>query len=207
MTDKNESDYKKNFPHHADLLLNDEDVRLRLTQVLSLSEMFLSLLTVEKKGDSMHAYFARSATHRALFHTLSREFARTMLAGNEHKPWKANISPFSIGVPIPILYVKMQLAENKTQRICQNIVREGVEKKFLHEAINRFDNREKLIYVSPSAFTKYLIKETAMIDEIVERSGIAEAEQKIAEKNKSNPAWKIEIEEKLKIALDLDDAK
>lgn len=207
MTKKRESDYKRNFPHHAELLLNDQDVRLRLTQVFALSQTFLSLLTAKKKGDAMQAYFARSATHRAMFHTLSKEFASTMLGGEKDKPWQSIVSPYSIGVPLNVLLLNMELAEGKKLRACQNIIKDGVALKFLFEAVNRFDSREKLIYVSPHAFTKYLLKETAMIDELVERSGIAEAEQKIAVRNKAHPSWKNEIENKLSAALAADDAR
>ena len=198
---KTVSDYRARFPAHTNLCLTDTDVRLRLKQVLNVSELFLQLYTTVKPKNNLHEFFSRNITNRIMFFVLAKGATATLLGDDRSQA----LNNDAIGVPVGDVISAMTKAEGKSIRACEMRLIEALDMGFCFASPNRYDERQRMIWINPQMLNNFLIGATQMLDKIFVDNNFVGLRKKIDQRTSEDPEWHDKLSNRLIGALKIND--
>ncbi len=191
VSSRQKSDFSANYSNLADVMLNDAEVRVRLSQGLAWSKFMVKLLALEMAPTATRRFFTRTETHRALFHVLSY----FSMEGITHPTDKDDIF---FGA---FLSQVTEILENTgtSQRSISRIIKSGIDDNFILTSQWRYDIRQKVIWLNPEHLVSYLTTTMELFGNANE--GLPEARRDLLAAKRDNPDYDVDVRNRLLGAL------
>ena len=192
------SDFSKHYPTFSRLLLEDEEVRVRMHQALAWSKFAINLLALNKTPTKTREFFTQSETHRLLFHLLLNFMLQNMCFPEDD-------DPTMLGTDIETCVHYMLMAEEYQDRKCRSIVADGIAAGRIINSTWRYDQRRSVLWLNPADLTSYLTHTMTLFARGQE--GLPQARRSLLAARKKNPNYEQDVEAKLINALEADKKK
>lgn len=189
------SDFTKIYPNFANLLLTDEETRVRLHQALAWSKFMINTLALSRAPTQTRQFFTQSETHRLLFHILLNFMAQNLC-------FPETDDPTTLGAHVDTVVEHMLMAEEYQERKCRSIIADGINAGRILKSTWRYDARQTVLWLNPEDVASYLVHTMALFARGSE--GLPEARRRLLAAEKKNPNFEADVEAKLRNALEAD---
>ena len=189
------SDFSKHYPTFSRLMLEDEEVRVRMHQALAWSKFAINLLALSRAPTATREFFTQSETHRLLFHVLLNFMLQNMC-------YPESEDPTTFGAHVDTCVEHMLMCGEWQERKCRASISAGIEAGRIKKSTWRYDARQTVLWLNPADLTDYLTLTMTLVARGEE--GLPQARRSLLAARKKNSNFEADVEAKLRNALEAD---